>query len=604
MTSETDDRDTNLGMLRNIINSANANESINAKGKQEEAEAIEKSVSVSDAVAESIKPELSPGAGLERVLLPADRQDIASVQASPEAVGSAKPESPVVELAKPFYAQPKALQPNLSPASNSGAPAALDRYSSQLPFRFDWCKSDADFRALIEEVKKAIKSSILPERIPQGSSGSYFAKDMEGRIVGVFKPKNEEPYGAMNPKWSKYLQRICCPCTFGRSCLPTNQGYCTEVAASVVDRYLRLNVVPRTEVAELSSPSFHYGHWIRRGVERRKRQHQQAATMPADDPYGTTLFPRKSGSFQLFVQGFREAGPVLEEWERRKATLPAELDEAFQAEFERLVILDYAIRNTDRGMDNWLINVAWVREGIAEHEIDGRGDSPRQAEVAETFEDARYEANARGENVDNTIALMPPTTRGRRPVVKIAAIDNGLALPFKHPDKWRSYPYGWAELPWVDRPFSDRTIAEFLPILADPGSWDELVSRLRGIFQLDDDFSPRTFRRQMSVLRGQLFNLREALRRRETPRQLIERPWLKIEDLADIGPERRFLGDTYSADPRRIWHIRLDDQSQFTTTDRQLLNEDHVDEQYRDAVPPQRQRWKTFVRERPYFAYL
>lgn len=604
MTSEADqqERNTSFSMLRNIIRNANA------KGEREEEEetgTIEKSVSINDAAAESIEPESSPGAGLEREPPPPEHQNSnASVKPKPEAVaGSAKSESPA-KPSKPLYAQLRAVQPNLSPASNSGEPAALDRYSTRLPFRFDWCKSDADFRGLIEEVKKAIKSNILPERIPQGSSGSYFAKDMDGRIVGVFKPKNEEPYGAMNPKWSKCLQRICCPCTFGRSCLPTNQGYCTEVAASVVDRYFRINVVPRTEVAELSSPSFHYGRWIRKGVERKKKHHQQAVTMPADDPYGTALFPRKSGSFQLYVQGFREAGAVLEEWEKKRTTIPPELDEAFQAEFERLVILDYAIRNTDRGMDNWLVNVAWVRESIAKHEIDGRGDSPRQAEVAETFEDARYEANVRGENVDNVIALMPPTTQGRRPVVKIAAIDNGLAFPFKHPDKWRSYPYGWAELPWVDRPFSTRTIAEFLPILADPGSWDELVSRLRGVFQLDDDFSARTFCRQMAVMRGQLFNLREALRRRETPRQLIERPWLKIEDLADVGPSRRFLGDTYSSDPHRIWHIRLDDQDKVTTRDCQLLNEDYVDEQYRNAIPPQQQRWKTFVRERPYFAYL
>lgn len=27
------------------------------------------------------------------------------------------------------------------------------------------------------------------------------------------------------------------------------------------------------------------------------------------------------------------------------------------------------------------------------------------------------------------------------PDIKIAAIDNGLAFPFKHPDSWRAYPY-------------------------------------------------------------------------------------------------------------------------------------------------------------------
>ena len=31
------------------------------------------------------------------------------------------------------------------------------------------------------------------------------------------------------------------------------------------------------------------------------------------------------------------------------------LERQFQLQFERLVILDYIIRNTDRGNDNWLI---------------------------------------------------------------------------------------------------------------------------------------------------------------------------------------------------------------------------------------------------------
>lgn len=35
--------------------------------------------------------------------------------------------------------------------------------------------------------------------------------------------------------------------------------------------------------------------------------------------------------------------------------LPPGLAQKFQIQFERLVVLDYIIRNTDRGNDNWLI---------------------------------------------------------------------------------------------------------------------------------------------------------------------------------------------------------------------------------------------------------
>jgi len=64
----------------------------------------------------------------------------------------------------------------------------------------------------------------------------------------VFKPKNEEPYGQLNPKWTKWLQKLCCPCCFGRDCLVLNQGYLSEAGASLVDQKLELNIVPRTKV--------------------------------------------------------------------------------------------------------------------------------------------------------------------------------------------------------------------------------------------------------------------------------------------------------------------------------------------------------------------
>jgi phosphatidylinositol 4-kinase type 2 len=68
------------------------------------------------------------------------------------------------------------------------------------------------------------------------------------KIVGVFKPKNEEPYGRLNPKWTKWMHKLCCPCSFGRSCLIPNQGYLSEAGASLVDQKLQLKIVPKTKV--------------------------------------------------------------------------------------------------------------------------------------------------------------------------------------------------------------------------------------------------------------------------------------------------------------------------------------------------------------------
>ena len=83
---------------------------------------------------------------------------------------------------------------------------------------------DPNFTEVIRTAETAIDNGIYPQRIYQGSSGSYFVKNSEGKTIGVFKPKDEEPYGRLNPKWTKWIHKMCCPCLFGRSCLIPNQG--------------------------------------------------------------------------------------------------------------------------------------------------------------------------------------------------------------------------------------------------------------------------------------------------------------------------------------------------------------------------------------------
>jgi hypothetical protein len=77
--------------------------------------------------------------------------------------------------------------------------------------------SKEEFEAIVDSVRVAISQEIHPSMISQGSSGSYFARNPDGKIVGVFKPKDEEPYAAGNPKWNKWIHRNLFPCCFGRA---------------------------------------------------------------------------------------------------------------------------------------------------------------------------------------------------------------------------------------------------------------------------------------------------------------------------------------------------------------------------------------------------
>lgn len=55
----------------------------------------------------------------------------------------------------------------------------------------------------------------------------------------------------------------------------------------------------------------------------------------------------------MFVRGYEDADVLLRKFEHEPMGEPESTE--FQLKFERLVVLDYIIRNTDRGNDNWLI---------------------------------------------------------------------------------------------------------------------------------------------------------------------------------------------------------------------------------------------------------
>jgi len=398
-------------------------------------------------------------------------------------------------------------KPYIAPSSPSheNQPLLSKRPDTEILNNFP---DDRQYQCLVKKAEQAIDAGVFPSRIAQGSSGSYFVKDEAKKIIGVFKPKNEEPYGQLNPKWTKWLHKTCCPCCFGRGCLIPNQGYLSEAGASLIDMKLGLNVVPKTRVVHLSSKTFNYN-----AIDRAKSKTKKYTSerFPAvGRRFHRIGLPPKVGSMQTFVEGFKDAEYWLRKFESEP--LNSKTQKSYQSQFERLVILDYIIRNTDRGNDNWLIKYT-------------------VPEVAET--DA-CEPEADWSMVNE-------------PVVEIAAIDNGLAFPFKHPDQWRTYPYHWSWLSEAQIPFSCESKDLYYDKLSDSRFVESLTSDLYDLFSQDKGFDKALFERQMSVMRGQILNLCQAINEKKTPEQLVNMPPIVIEKSSHItiGGRLRTMTDHF-----------------------------------------------------------
>lgn len=291
--------------------------------------------------------------------------------------------------------------------------------------------------------------------------------------IAVFKPKDEEPYGDLNPKWAKFIQKICCPCCFGRTCLLPNQGYLSEAGASIIDEKLQLNIVPKTKVVRLVAETFNYSKVDRKKCKMKIRITERVPSAK----FNRMSLPPKTGSFQIYVDGYKDADFWLRRFQSDR--LSSDLQNSFQSQFERLVVLDYIIRNTDRGNDNWLIK-----------------------------------------KTDDSIL--------------VAAIDNGLAFPINHPDSLRAYPYHWSWLPQARKPFSEETKELVFSKISDMNFVEEICKDLYNLFHQDKHFKTSNFEKQMAVMRGQILNLTQALKERKSPYELIQMSPILVERLVSV----------------------------------------------------------------------
>uniref|UniRef100_A0A8B9XMD4 Phosphatidylinositol 4-kinase type 2 n=1 Tax=Bos mutus grunniens TaxID=30521 RepID=A0A8B9XMD4_BOSMU len=352
---------------------------------------------------------------------------------------------------------------------------------------------DPEFADVILKAEQAIEFEVYPERISQGSSGSYFVKDPKRLFV-------QFPFYYFNTWLQVFIEYSTFSCGFvgfiftspcclvAKSCLtlrvhglqharlifpPLSPGVCS-------------NSCPLSRVVWLVSETFNYSAIDR--AKSRGKKYALEKVPKVGRKFHRIGLPPKVSYFQWNIVLNHKKNEILP---FEADPLPENIRKQFQSQFERLVVLDYIIRNTDRGNDNWLI---------------------------------RCEKQTHEDEITDT-----KWTDDKETLIKIAAIDNGLAFPFKHPDEWRAYPFHWAWLPQAKVPFSEEIKNLVLPYISDMNFVQDLCEDLCELFKMDRNFDKATFEKQMSVMRGQILNLTQALRDKKTPVQLVQMPCVVVE---------------------------------------------------------------------------
>lgn len=176
----------------------------------------------------------------------------------------------------------------------------------------------------VTKVKMALKQGVNPILMIRGFSGTYLMRSLDYKKVGVFKPFDEEMMAPNNPSGNDFRGPLGVRSV--RSGLLVGLGMHREVAAYLVSKKLKLNIVPKTIYASFSDPIF----GGIQGLIVRKR----------------TASKEKWGSFQDFKQDFLS----LVKFSKEQLALIS--IERIQA----LFILDVVIGHLDRHFANILCN--------------------------------------------------------------------------------------------------------------------------------------------------------------------------------------------------------------------------------------------------------
>ncbi|MFN0065300.1 MAG: hypothetical protein ACKVOH_03575, partial [Chlamydiales bacterium] len=176
---------------------------------------------------------------------------------------------------------------------------------------------------IIKEAKAGLRSGLYPVLVTKGGSGSYWMRNPNREVLGIFKPFDED-MGAPNNPVGPSRQG---PFGFRRVRAGTRvgEGAHNEVGAYLIDSYFGFGIVPRTYYASFTHKNFFLASQNRH------------LTLGKDK--------KKYGSFQEFIQGFISFSDLD----------VSEIPKIPLIEFQLLVVLDMIIGNSDRHAGNLLI---------------------------------------------------------------------------------------------------------------------------------------------------------------------------------------------------------------------------------------------------------
>lgn len=191
-------------------------------------------------------------------------------------------------------------------------------------------------RTVVTQARRGLALGFKPELVLDGSGGTYILHDPLKRKIAVFKPSDEEPYAANNPRG--YLRQQEDASIALRAGVTPGEACMREVAAYLLDKD-GFSGVPQTTLVEARHPTFNT-NGARLNVSQGGASIGAHSISPSTT--GTSSLINKAGSFQEYVNFECTIDDIS----------PSMIS---VGEVHKIAILDIRIMNSDRNSANLLV---------------------------------------------------------------------------------------------------------------------------------------------------------------------------------------------------------------------------------------------------------